>query len=351
MRDFFKVTRPYILAVVAGMVVVTSALVIGARPMSGTDSPVRALIPKGSTAGDASRILYETGLIRSPFIFKIACKLSGQSGKLKPGLYQLNKTMPMAKVIDTLVDGDSLESWVTIPEGFNAKQIADTLQEKKLADGAAFAQLAIAGGSKFRDYPFITGDNLEGYLFPDTYLISRDTNADGIVREMLKTFEKKVLSGSRLDMEKVITKRFGLDNDQFAEGLHKILTLASIVEREAKIPKDRLLIAGVLWNRLNKGMRLEVDDTIGYIPGQTTGNKKKVYYRDLAVDSPYNTYRRAGLPPAPICNPGLASIQAVLNPAEVDYLYYVAKPDGSHLFARTFEEHKKNRLIAQGGGK
>ena len=324
-------------------------MVLGSRPVSNDPSPVRVTIPKGATANEISSILKGQGLIRSSYAFVFTCRMSGTGGKLRPGVYELRRTMPLPEIIKNLVRGESLESWVTFQEGWTARQMADVLEGKQIASGDSFVQLAINGGYEFPEYSFVSGDNLEGYLFPDTYLIAKGTGAHAIVEKMLQTFETKVVAPNKDRIRRVIQGRLGLDASGFEDGLARILTMASMVEREARIPKDRALVAAVLWNRLKKGMRLEVDATVTYKPGESRANKAKVYYSDLRSDSPYNTYRHGGLPPAPICNPGLAAINAVLEPAQVSYLYYVARPDGSHVFSNTFQEHEKARNAIRNG--
>jgi len=346
-----RIVKPYIVILVAGVVLVTGTLALGTRRVSGDRKPVRVVIRRGSNAGDVAQKLGENRLIRSRLIFKMVCRLSGQSEKLKPGVYEFNRAMSAPEIISQLVDGRSLASWVTMPEGFTIRQMADLLDDKQLVNGRSFVTAAISDGGTLGEYSFLVDGNLEGYLFPDTYLIPRDSNADSIIRQMLGTFQRKVVKSLRREIGATIRNRFKLGRADFAEGLRRLLTMASLVEREAKIPKDRSMVAAVLWNRLAKGMKLEVDATLSYVPGESTDNKDHVYYRDLGVDSPYNTYRHAGLPLGPICNPGLASIKAVMEPAKVDYVYYVAKPDGSHIFTRTLEEHlAAKKAIKNGGG-
>lgn len=283
--------------------------------------------------------LRDSHLIRSPFVFLLTCMMSGASERLRPGVYELSRTMTAPEIIRTLVEGKTLESWVTIPEGKTLREIADILKEKQLADPSTFLSLTTSGNDHFPAYSFLYGGSLEGYLFPDTYLIERGSSTDDDIRKMLDTFNKKVVRAHKPEIEQVIRKRFGLDEYGFAEGLNKIITIASMVEREARVPADRPKIAAVIFNRLAKSMKLDIDATVTYRLGQSRGNKARVFYSDLAVDSPYNTYKHAGLPPAPICNPGLASIKAVLEPASIDSLYYVAKKDGSHVFSTTLQQH------------
>ncbi|MCL4394251.1 MAG: endolytic transglycosylase MltG, partial [Chloroflexi bacterium] len=272
-------------------------LAMGSRPVSGDRTPVRVVIAKGATASDIAQVLSESGVLRSPFVFRLSCRMNGSGNKLKPGVFELNRAMSVPVIIDKLVNGESLELWVTLPEGFTVRQVADELASKQLADGDTFTRLAMSEGYDFTEYRFINGENLEGYLFPDTYLVGREMDPEAIIKKMLDTFGKKVAGPLRPRITEVSKARFGLNEYSFAEGLHRILTMASLVEREAKIPKDRPLIAAVLWNRLDKNMKLEVCATVSYRPGESTNNKSKVYLSDLQVDSPYNTYVHAGLPP------------------------------------------------------
>lgn len=339
LKNLFARTKLYIVMLLAALVVVTWALVIGSSAVSSDRTPVRVVISQGSSARIVAGTLQDNHLIRSPFVFLLTCMMSGASEKLKPGVYELNRAMTAQEIIGSLVEGKTLESWVTIPEGKTLREIADILKAKQLADPTMFLTLTTAQNDSFASYSFLSGSSLEGYLFPDTYLIQRGSTADDDVSKMLDTFNKKVVRAHRAEIEQVIQKRFGLGEDSFPEGLNKILTIASMVEREAKVPADRPKIAAVIFNRLAKGMKLEIDATVTYRLGKSRANKPRILYSDLAVDSPYNTYKYAGLPPAPICNPGLASIKAVLEPAAIDSLYYVAKKDGSHVFSTTLQQH------------
>jgi len=311
---------------------------------------VRVSIPAGSSARKIATILHDDGVIRSPLVFVLTCRLSGASRELKPGVYGIAPSLGVPKIIEMLAKGESLEAWVTIPEGYTVRQIADVLHDKQFVDGDAFVQMAVLHGTEFASYDFIPGDSLEGYLFPDTYLIERGQDSQQIIDKMLATFDSKIVEPLRADIEHTVLERFRLTGDQFDEGLRRVITMASLVEREARIPFDRPVIAAVLWNRLKRGMRLEVCATVSYVPGESRENKLRVLTVDTRTDSPYNTYRFAGLPPGPICNPGLASVEAVLHPANVDYLFYVARPDGSHVFSRTYAEHlAAKRRIDRGG--
>lgn len=289
-------------------------------------------IPDGSSAGSIGRMLAEKRIIRSPFAFKLLVKFSGKSGRLQPGAYELSGSMTPAAVLKKIASGEVCARWITVPEGFTIRQIAERLAAKGLADKSRFEAFAEQDGQSFTAGFPSPGPNLEGYLFPDTYLVPQGESEDKIIDNMLQAFCDKVAKP--------------LQGDIAASGMsmHQVITLASLIEREAKVPGDRALISAVLHNRLKKNMRLQVDATVLYALGE---HKNRVLYRDLSVDSPYNTYKNAGLPPGPIANPGLASIKAALHPANADYLYYVARPDGSHIFSRTIEEHGEAIRLAR----
>ncbi len=349
MKHIFAVTKGYLALLLALMVVSVWVLVLGSRPVSSEQKPVRVAIPRGASAKEIGTVLRDRGLIRSQFVFVLTCRMSGLSGKLKPGVYELDQSMAVPVIIRKLVDGNSLAAWIVVPEGYTARQIADVLQDRQIARADSFLRQAIGGGRSYSQYPFIAGDSLEGYLFPDSYLIARGSRPNVVIEKMLDTFEKRVVRDNAAEIDRVIRKRFA--GSSSADGLFKLLTVASLIEREAKVAKDRRLISAVLYNRLAKGMRLEIDATISYVPGDSRGNKDTVNYDDLETGSPYNTYRHGGLPPGPICNPGLEAIKAAMDPANADYLFYVARADGSHVFSRTLAEHNKaKRAIKREAG-
>ena len=342
-------TKRYIIILFSAIIIVAGIVIIGSSPVSRDSRPVRVVIAKGSTAREVSRILKDDGVIRSSLIFIMTCKINALSAKIKPGVYELSPAMNVKQIIKKMVSGDTLEAWLTVPEGYTARQIGDLLQAKKLVNSDEFIRIAILKGYDFPGQSFVTGDNLEGYLFPDTYLIPRDSDPESIINKMLKTFNDKVIEKNQEEIKHAVISHFGAKGASFDDGLQKILIVASLVEREAKTEKDRPMIAAVLYNRLKKHMKLEVDATVSYRPGESSKNKAKIYYSDLNSDSPYNTYKYFGLPPTPICNPGLASIKAAIHPAATDALYYVAKKDGSHVFSKTFQEHIKAKNAIKNG--
>ncbi|MHB1458486.1 MAG: endolytic transglycosylase MltG [Armatimonadota bacterium] len=292
----------------------------------GGSGKITVNIPKGSTAGDIGQILAEKGVIRSAFGFKILVRIKHSSSNLKPGAYNLDPSMPPSAVIDKISRGDSVSKWLSIPEGYTIRQIADRIEEEGFGNSSRFYSLAKFQGKSFQTAFSNPGESLEGYLFPDTYLVPIGMSEADIIREMLGCFDRKA------------NKPLADEIRASGMSLHDIVVTASLIEREARVPEDRPLISAVLRNRLKQNMRLGIDATVLYALGK---HKDRVLYSDLDVDSPYNTYRNFGLPPGPIANPGIESMKAAIHPADADYVYYVAKPDGSHVFTSTFEEHKQ----------
>ena len=304
------------------------------RPASDDPTPVTFVVEPGETAGTIAARLEQLGLVSDGELFRLYIRHRGLDAHLEAGEYQLRANMTMAEIAEALQHGRPEETVVTIPEGWRMEQIAEMLSERTSIDGDEFLALAREGTFErdfLRDRP--EGASLEGYLFPDTYRLPAQPSALDLIERMLDNFGRRFTP----EMRQAAAER-GMT-------IHEVVTLASIVEREAVIPEERPLIASVFLNRLAKGMTLDADPTVQYALGRQGEAwwKKPLLYQDLEVDSPYNTYKNAGLPPGPICNPGLDSIQAVLWPAETDYLYFVATGDGSHAFAETMEEHLRNQ--------
>ncbi|MGB4244839.1 MAG: endolytic transglycosylase MltG, partial [Limnochordia bacterium] len=322
---FVLVTAVVLLMV--GQVALAVVVLLAHQPASRRDSLDRIVeIPLGTPAGRISRMLEEQGLIRSAFIFDIMLKITNRDSQLKAGEYLLNPAMNTMEVIQKLNEGTIVTHRIMIPEGYELKQIAAVLAREGLVDPERFLMLAqnaeLVFGEQFPvELPI---PSLEGYLFPDTYHFAKEQSEEAIIRQMVSRFVDVVIS--KVDLS--------LLDDKYT--LHEVITLASIVEKEVIYDFERPLVAAVYHNRLNIGMRLQADPTVRYV---MTENRSRVLYSDLESDSPYNTYRYDGLPPGPIASPGLKSMMAVLEPADVDYLYFVAKNDGTHVFSRTFEEH------------
>ena len=285
-------------------------------------------IPAGVGSRTIGDRLVEAGVVRDPLSFRIGLYISGKGRRLQAGEYRFDRAMTPIGVIDKLARGDVYVINTTFPEGLTIGDIGKIFEARGLGPASAFAIAA-------RDPAPIqaldsTARDLEGYLFPETYLLSRRTDAPRLVKLMSDRFAHVFTPELRQAAE--------------ANGLtvRQAVTLASIVEKEASRPEERPLVAAVYANRLRIGMALQCDPTVIYAlerAGKYAGNLRR---EDLAFDSPYNTYRHPGLPPGPIASPGRASIEAAVHPAQVDFLYFVSRNDGSHEFSRTVEEHNRN---------
>jgi UPF0755 protein len=296
-------------------------------PVSGNPKAPMVLvtIPPGKSARQIGEILARKHLIRSPLSFVFASRLDGLSGKMHAGRYVLSPAMPPRQIAALMALGETAQNVVTIPEGFTVRQIARRLASAGLVDEAQFLTLALTQGKTFSVHGWSPPNaNLEGYLFPDTYTIPKGATAREIIQQMLANFDLRVVVPD------------GAEAAHAPGGLPGTITLASLVEREAEVDSDRPLVAAVYRNRLKAGMRLQCDATVQYA---LPTHKTRLFFADLRVESPYNTYRHKGLPPTPIACPGLPSIEAALHPAPVGYLYYVAGPDGRHhIFSTTLAQ-------------
>ena len=286
---------------------------------------VRVVVPRGATGHDVARLLAERGVIASPLAFELLARARREQSAMKAGEFRFAPHRTSAEVLQAVVSGGAqIAQWVTIPEGYTAKEIARTLADHALGSEAAydrafFHQSLVLGGTRTQ--------NLEGYLFPDSYLLPTDASPERIVAILTSAFRDKLPRDAA-----VRARALGLTVPQ-------VVTVASLVEREAKVDAERPLMAGVYYNRLRRGMPLEVDATIEYTFAQ---HKTVITYADLASPSPYNTYKHTGLPPTPIANPGKPSLDAAFNPKASDYLYYVYAGNGHSAFARTLAEHNAN---------
>lgn len=292
-------------------------------PMSIEYRPTVIEVAPGTNSKAVAAILERNNLINSANIFKYLTIFTGKADKIQAGEYKLSPDMAPQQILDVLTEGKVLLYSATIPEGFNLNEIADLLAKKQFADKKKFISLAY--DKDFIKYLGIKTDSLEGYLFPDTYYFSKDASEYEILRQMMSNFKKII---TPVFMERV--KKIG-----FTE--HQVVTLASLIEKETGREDERELISAVFHNRLKKRMKLQCDPTVIYaLKDRFDGNLHK---RDLMIDSPYNTYRYYGLPPGPIASPGKESIESVLSPADVDYLYFVSKQDGSHYFSSDLRTH------------
>lgn len=292
-------------------------------------------IERGTPTARIASLLEERGIIADGRLFRLASRISGLERRLKAGSYLLSPGMSAWEVVRTLVEGKEIEIAVTFPEGSTVAEIAQRLEEAGLGKREEFLRLAAHPGELYGDHlpALLQGvDNLEGYLFPDTYRFSSSEDASAIVRRLVDRF---------LDVAGPIYAQ-----SQIEERLsfHEFVTLASLVEKETALKEERPMVAAVFLNRLRRHIPLQSCATVNYILPE---RKARLTTQDLAVESPYNTYLHRGLPPGPIANPGRAALEAVAHPAPVDYLYFVARGDGGHYFSRTFREHLEAKSRVQ----
>ncbi len=310
------------------------------RPPVGAREAVDFRVEPGESVSAVALDLERAGLIRNAFVFRLYVKYKAAGQTFQAGHYKLVRGTSIAGLISTLSHGDVVNTavTVTIPEGYTVVEIADKLAAQGICGKSQFLNEVQRGSF---DEPFLQNlprgkavkYRLEGYLFPDTYAFERGESAHQVVEEFLANFARHIDGAVTEQMQ--------------ARGLTlpQLLTEASLVEKEARVDKERPIIADVIQNRLQRHMKLQIDATLEYI----LGHKDVLTEKDTQVDDPYNTYRNAGLPPGPIANPGMASIQAVLNPAKTNYLYYVVKNDGSgqHYFATTYQEQLHNEALSR----
>lgn len=319
----------------------TAYLVLYSPRLGGPLAPdlgqIELTIEPGSSARQVAASLESLGLVDDPELFVRYLHYRGLDTGIEAGRYTLDGSMALTQVAQALQSAEAAASTLTVPEGWRREQVADLLDRSQLAvGGEAFlaASLQLPAGH-WLEPELPPAATLEGYLFPDSYQLAEDTSAEELVAAMLDNFTAKLTP--------VLRRAFadrGLN-------VHQAVTLASIVEREAAVAEEMPQIASVFLNRLALGMKLDADPTVQFALGrQSDGGwwKAGLTFADLEIDSPFNTYRFAGLPPGPIANPGLASLEAVAQPTETVYLFFRAACDGSgrHLFAVTFEEHQAN---------
>ena len=294
------------------------------QPMGGPIQSHLVDIPPGTPFTQVSNTLHQNHLIDQEWFFTLLGRIQGVDRKIIPGEYELHAGMRPTEMLKKFVKGEIYHYALTIPEGYTVIQIADILNQKNLARKGDILRLA-------RDQSFIRSLNLqvstlEGYLFPDTYQFSRYTPPESIIRTFVNRFHE------------VVTPTLQERATTMGMTLQEVLTLASLVEKETGLAAERPLVSGVFHNRLQRGIPLQSDPTVIYALEDFDGNIRKA---DLSVNSPYNTYKVRGLPPGPIANPGLAAIHAALYPTQTDFVYFVARNDGSHQFSVTLADHNK----------
>lgn len=310
------------LLVIAGLLGLWTlwAFFLPASPPAGTVFSV----PMGAGAGTVGRALADAGAVRSAFAFKLVARFSGRSDELKAGDYEVSGSRSVLGVLDLLVSGKSLLQKLLVREGLSAAQIGALLEQQQLGSAKAFLDLARDPGQAQRLK--VPGPTLEGYLFPDSYFVAKGMSEQALIDMMVARFHQKVPAS-------LLAQGAAIRLDP-----RRVMTMASLIEKEARADKERSLVSGVFRSRMRQKKRLESCATVRYALDKYTG---PLYNKDLLVKSPYNTYQNFDLPPGPIASPGLASIHAALHPAETDALYFVVAGDGTHVFSKTFEEHEQ----------
>lgn len=298
------------------------------KQASNDTSVKRFVIPKGYSASQIGNKLVSQGLVKSSLAFRFYVQLTGRAKKIQAGEYRLSPSFSLLEISEQLMKGP-VEVWVTIPEGLRREEIAERFIKGLEKEGS--------GAIGFRQEFLTESLGKEGFLFPDTYLFPKTASASAVVKKLLATFDEKVDSQMREGIEKS------------GDTLSQITTLASIIERETKTDEERPVVAGILLRRLEIGMGLQADATVQYAVANDdcrTGTDchwwPALKKEDLQINSLYNSYKYRGLPPAPIANPGLSSIQAAIYPETSDYLYYLHDSNGQIHYAKTLEEHNEN---------
>jgi len=318
--------RAVVVALVAlallGAVVVAQSLRWALSPALASAPPVIFDVRSGASLGQVARDLESRGLIRNADAFKLLARYRELDGALQVGEYEISAALAPGEILTRIVEGRVVVYEVVIPEGLTASQIALRVEAAGLSNAVAF--LAFASDPASAGSLGVEGANLEGYLFPETYRLPRGLGVHEVAKLLVDQF---------LQVWREIEPQARSQELSMLE----VVTLASIVEKETAAPEERPLIASVFRNRLRRGMRLETDPTVIYGIPDFDGNLRR---RDLEnAENPYNTYQIPGLPPGPIANPGADALRAVVNPAESDYLFFVSRNDGTHVFSKTYSEH------------
>jgi UPF0755 protein len=302
-------------------------------PASSEEKWKEVQIPEGSTYSNAITILQKEGIIGNRFALFIVGRVTMKDRQIRPGYYNLSASMTPLQIFDKLIKGKSIYFTITIPEGHTLEDIRLKLKEPGLVNDQSWK---IVYDKVFLNSIGIKAPSLEGYLFPDTYNFAKGTEPTTIFKTMVQRLRER--------FDQTLKKRAA----EIGMSENEVLTLASIIEKEAFFDNERPLISAVCHNRLKKNIKLQVDPTVVY------GIRTYLQYitkEDLKRKTPYNTYVISGLPPGPIASPGLKSIKAALYPAKVNYLYFVSKNDGSHYFSRTNEEHSRAVTLYQRNNK
>jgi UPF0755 protein len=299
-----------------------------ALPHQGFEGEQFVTVDQGASVTAIGRALAEAGVVRDARAFRIATRMKGAERRLQAGEYRFDRAASAFEVVERIARGDVFVRSITFPEGRTLAEMAAIYEERGFGPAADFLAAA-RDTSLVRAFDPAARD-LEGYLFPSTYRLVRHATAATLVGLMVQSFERAFDADLRVAAE---ARGFSI---------REAVTMASLVEEEAQMADERPIISAVYHNRLRIGMGLQCDATVVYAMQRAGTWNGNITRADLAMDSPYNTYRYRGLPPGPIANPGRASLEAAVKPADTPYLYYVSRNDGSHAFARTLDEHNRN---------
>ena len=329
-RGVRKLGAPGVLILL--LAAVSAVAYVYSCPMPKNSPGVTVYVPPGASTAQVADLLYKNGVIRYPLAFRILSRLMSADSKIQSGEYRFEPGIFAWDAMKSLVQGRVVYYSLTVREGLTVEEIASLVEERGFGNRDKFLELAkdasLLPAFVRKEEVAEAKYTLEGYLFPDTYYVRKGMSEKDIIFMMLKRTSQVFSSDVLAEIHKL-----GMTP-------HEVATLASIVEKEAYVPSERATIAAVYLNRLEIGMKLDADPTVVYAMGQKAGYS--LTYKDLEADSPYNTYKNPGLPPGPIGSFGEASLNAVLHPDKVDYLYFVAKEDGTHAFAKTLSEHNLN---------
>lgn len=318
---------------VRALLLVVAALVAGCGgPSAPAGDEVEFTVPSGASFSAVADSLHERGLVCSPLLFRALARIRGDERSVQSGQYRIATDAGWGEILDQLVEGRVVLESLTIPEGWTLRQISNRLGEfTGVAEDTIVHRLETESVEEAWGIP---GPGLEGYLFPDTYQFAPGTSLDSVLRTMVDRYQAVWTDERRERLRELgLTER-------------ELVTLASIIQAEARLVEEMPVISAVFHNRLRIGYLLQADPTVQYALGQ---RRQRLLYADIdsVAEHPYNTYTQPGLPPGPIGAPGEHAIEAALHPADVEYLYFVARPDGSHIFTRSLEEHNRARIEAR----
>jgi len=324
-RGWATLAAAVFLAAAAAGFALTPAAPAVQRAAYDADTAIYYTVKPGASARDIAEDLAGRGVLTEKWKFWLLARTGGYAEKFKAGTYALHADMTAEEVVQKLASGETTEIRFTIPEGFGVKEIAKRLDDEGIADEQEFLKKA----KNFAPYGYIEKNPdahyaCEGFLFPDTYILHETMSVDDILKMMARDFDQRLTPEMRAKAASMHLS------------IYQLITLASLVEKEARFAEDRPIIAQVFFKRLQIGMPLQTDTTLQYL---MDGPKEDVSIEDTKIDSPYNTYQHRGLPPGPVANPGLAAIEAVLNPADTDYLYFVADRQGHNHYSTNYEDH------------